>query len=558
MRNIYKLICFIGLIIFSCKEKETPEPMKNLPVKNCCDSITEKDSTSFAISNTGADAKTFRLYGGGTGLDSVVDNSFTLGSLFIPAGDQPQFLTYNPDLNYVYVVNTADGTVSVINSSNNNIATINAGLTVGAGQSDPIYVSANKYFYYSGNNAGTQIAAINTLDNSSSLITVGNDPFGLSYATGFNKLYVCNGGDGTVSVINTLTNTVSGLITVGSGPGRSIYISSSQSVYVLNETDQTISVIDANTDTVVATIPVGSYPVWASYLSSVDRIYISNVIDGTVSVINPQTNTVVSTITVGNLAAISTVNEVDKLVYCNNEGDYTVSVIDGLLNTVVDVITLSGSNPGNGQYIAFNTFDKYLYVVMTGDNEVDVFDTQSNNAFVETISTGPGSSPVVALFNNSNSIYISCRSIDEVMTITSSNQVDITPNGGESTVYSINQGSLSEPICICSMKITTDNKSTFNTPMQKKLKNSTGTIESEEINLLSRYNANFSLNTVVVDGKDLKTCVLDGFNYLEWSIPSGENINILITYCQYDRTSGLRIGKPVTIKKKYTHGHFKL
>ncbi|MGD0478468.1 MAG: beta-propeller fold lactonase family protein, partial [Nitrososphaerales archaeon] len=95
----------------------------------------------------------------------------------IYVGDNPTGVAVNPTTNTVYVTNSGDGTVTVINGADNSIITT---IPVGSGNgSDPIDVAVNPTT---------------------------------------NLVYVANSGDGTVTVIDGATNTVDPVspITVGS------------------------------------------------------------------------------------------------------------------------------------------------------------------------------------------------------------------------------------------------------------------------------------------------------------------------------------------------------
>ncbi len=96
----------------------------------------------------------------------------------VPVGSNPGGVGVNPTTNKIYVANTSDGTVSVINGA-----------------------------------TATVIG---------SPITVGSNPEGVGVNPTTNKIYVANTGGTTVSVINGATDTVIGSpITVGSNPGAS-------------------------------------------------------------------------------------------------------------------------------------------------------------------------------------------------------------------------------------------------------------------------------------------------------------------------------------------------
>ncbi len=165
-----------------------------------------------------------------------------------------------------------------------------------------------------------------------------------------------------------------------------------------------------------------------------------------------------------------------------------------------------------------------------------------------------------------------------------SSTVSIVVNGGTSSVEEINNNTLANPICICGMTFTGTDKSIFNNLLYKNYLSSSGVTESSDLNLLTKYTAmnRTDVNTVEVTGDDFKTCVLSGKDYFQWIAPAGMQIDIALSYCQYDLTkfvvdgnesSKLNLNQGVfgnqdrdwwmmakrrkTKKKKYSHASFK-
>ena len=160
-----------------------------------------------------------------------------------------------------YITNTFDGTVSVIDTSTNNVvATIEVGEEPGAVavHGDRVYV-AN---YVSGT-VSVMDATNNTV---AATIPVGARPVGIAPTPDGTKVYVRNGDHvGTVTVIDANTNTVITTIPVGDGshdPNANIVVRpDSRFVYVAHAGGNgTIAVIDTATNTVVADINIGFYP----------------------------------------------------------------------------------------------------------------------------------------------------------------------------------------------------------------------------------------------------------------------------------------------------------
>lgn len=108
----------------------------------------------------------------------------------------------------MYVVNNIDGTVSVINTSDNTVI-----------DTDPIAAGITP-------------------------ITVGSQPIVIAYDLINHDMYVTNQGDDSVSVIDTTTNQVIDTIKVGDFPTGIAYDIIHERMYVTNQDDSTISVIN--------------------------------------------------------------------------------------------------------------------------------------------------------------------------------------------------------------------------------------------------------------------------------------------------------------------------
>src|SRR5580700_12196754 len=119
---------------------------------------------------------------------------------------------------FAYVVNSGDGTVSVIDTATNTVV----GLP----------------------------------------IPVGKEPFGVDVTPDGKHAYVANRGSNNVSVVDTATNMVVATVVVGNVPFNVAVTPDGNHAYVTNAGFNTVSVIDTATNTVeAATIPVGTNPV---------------------------------------------------------------------------------------------------------------------------------------------------------------------------------------------------------------------------------------------------------------------------------------------------------
>jgi YVTN family beta-propeller protein len=187
-------------------------------------------------------------------------------------GTLPQSIAVDPATNTVYVANSSDNTVSVINS-----AACSATHPAGCDRVWPT-------------------------------IQVGAKPlFGLAIDQHTNTLYVTNANDNTVSVVNTATcnaHTSSGCdqspptIAVGNGPAGVTIDERTHTVYVANQADNTVSVINgaicnahvtSGCDQTPPTVAAGNAPLPIALDHATHTLYVANQGDNTISVINAAT-----------------------------------------------------------------------------------------------------------------------------------------------------------------------------------------------------------------------------------------------------------------------------
>ena len=275
--------------------------------------------------------------------------------LSITVGGNPFGLAVDPLTNTIYVANSYDNTVSVINGTTN---------------------------------------------TATSTITVGSGPTGVAVNPLTNTIYVANQYSHTVSVINGATNTVTSTIDVGSSPVDVAVNPSTNTIYVANFGSNTISVINGATNTVTSTIARGPFPEGVGVNPLTNTIYAVN-LGPTVSVINGATNTVTSTITVGSSPTGVAVNPSINTIYVANFDSNTVSVINGATNTVTSTITIGGGLTGIGSgplEVAVNPSTNTIYVTNYYAGKVSVI---SGSAFQYPTNTGITPNPSYVIIGNS-------------------------------------------------------------------------------------------------------------------------------------------------------------
>ena len=117
----------------------------------------------------------------------MVDNQFQLGN-------GPSGIAYDPENKKIYVTNTADDTVSVINTTTNTV--VGSPIRVGNVPNDIAYDPENKRMYVVNRDDDT-VSVIDTTTNTviGNPIRVGNIPWGIAYhdqEVNKKKMYVGN------------------------------------------------------------------------------------------------------------------------------------------------------------------------------------------------------------------------------------------------------------------------------------------------------------------------------------------------------------------------------
>lgn len=263
------------------------------------------------------------------------------------------------------------------------------------------YVWAAPFAYISNQGSNT-VSVIDTSDNNvTASIDVGSNPWGIAVNPSNAYVYVANSGSNTVSVIDTNSNTVTNTISVGNGPVGVSVNSDGTRLYVVNSASNTVSVIDTSTDAIIATVNVGDWPKGVAVNPSGTRVFVTNSISSNVSVIDTSNNAVISTIAVGMSPIGIVVHPSGARVYAVNSGSNTVSVIDTKNNSIISAVPIVSPIRAKGVAlasaippdlpglvcIAVNPSGTRLYVTHSEYKTVSVIDTGTNDV-IATINVG--------------------------------------------------------------------------------------------------------------------------------------------------------------------------
>jgi YVTN family beta-propeller protein len=304
----------------------------------------------------------------------------------IAVGGGPVGEAVDPSTHTLYVANTNDNTVSVINA-----ATCNAIQTAGC-------------------------------DQTRTTVAVGSVPLALAVDQSTHTLYVANAGGNFVSMINTTacnaTDTTGctqapATVTVGSSPALLAIDQATNTIYVPNSQADTVSVIDGAicnaTDSAgcghTSTATVGSGAQAVALNPQTHTAYVANFNDGTVSVIDTATcNATVtagcgqtpSTVAVGVTPSAVVVDQASNTAYVafgpGGNASTTLGSVALINGATCDATVRSGcaraprttpigSIPG---WITESPATRTVYAVNQDDSSVSVINAATCNAAVST------------------------------------------------------------------------------------------------------------------------------------------------------------------------------
>ncbi|MGA8679371.1 MAG: beta-propeller fold lactonase family protein [Acidimicrobiales bacterium] len=410
--------------------------------------VDEPTDTVYAGSVAPSGAETVSVIDGASCNATIAsDCSQTPPTVPVGTGNYTDVVAFAIDAatNTLYVANSSDNTVSMINEG-----TCNAMVTSGCGQTPKLVHVGAGPIGISLISATHTIYVVNSWDDTISvldattcndmvtwscgtqprLLRTGGIPSWLTTDQATDTLYTPNATDNDVSVLNGATcnaMVTSGCahfflpaVDVGSGPQGAIVDEATDTVYVPNGNDDTVSVVDGATcnaivtsgcDQSAPTVAVGSYPVWAALDGKNHTLYVANAGDNTMSVVNTATcNSVVTSgcgqsppaVVVGSGPDGVAVDQQTDTIYVANSGDNTVSVIDGASCNATDTSDCTPTAPvtvGDGPAIlAVDQATDTVYVPNLYDNTVSVIDGAKCNA---TVTSSCGATPPTVTVGNS-------------------------------------------------------------------------------------------------------------------------------------------------------------
>lgn len=277
-----------------------------------------------------------------------------------PVGRDPSGVAVSTDGSRAYVANSADRSVSVVNTATGAVTgSISVGGTPSAVAVDPRPGSSRAYVALK---SSGRLSVVDTSNNTvTTTVPVGLSPTAVAVSMSGSRVYVANTVGGTVSVIDPTVNKRVATVSVGLSPVALAVSSDGSRVYAALRGSDQIAVMDAARNTVITRVRVGDAPQDIAITPDGTRLYAVNGA-GSVSMIETSSNRVVAqAITVGPSPTAAAVSRDGSRVYVVNGND-TVSVIDTSSATVVQTFSIDTTPEVGGHDIAVSADGSRLYV----------------------------------------------------------------------------------------------------------------------------------------------------------------------------------------------------
>jgi DNA-binding beta-propeller fold protein YncE len=318
----------------------------------------------------------------------------------ITVGTAPSAVAVDATTNTVYVTNLGDNTLSVING-----ATCDATVSTGCGQTAPAVPVGQSPIAVAVNAMNNTVYVVNTGDNTVSVLdgtqcdasvttgcastpptaAVGSQPMGIAIDSTSQQAYVSNSGDDTDSIVNLASchnavtsgcGAVAPTIAVGSSP-EGVAIGTGPTVYTTNLNDNTVSIdAEAPVPTLTTTPTAGSISTGESFTGQLVTTggtgtvtYTQTSGSPTITVSSTGAISSPSTLTVGSYASTGTEVDTD-----GNTGkwSFNLTVNSATLVTTPTAASIAIGTPYSGQLVTTGGMGTITYTQTSGAPDVTV------------------------------------------------------------------------------------------------------------------------------------------------------------------------------------------
>ncbi len=294
------------------------------------------------------------------GTVTVIDG---LTALTVKVGAEPVAIAENPQTNRIYVANNGSGTVSVIDGSTNQVtATVKVGALPYVVAADP---ATNKV--YISRTFSNTMTVIDGATNSTHTLPAGIQADAIAVNPETNKLYLLSYESGDVTVLDGASDQPTHIAArphswgIGANPAAN-------RIYLGNTGSSDVTVIDGNSGRATA-VPAGEIPCAFAVDPAANRVYVANYAGGSVTVLDGTNDAVMATVRVGGHPQAVAVDPGTHEIYVASARGNTVTVINGADNTILATVEVGGGpyaiavNPATHRAIVSSLADGRLTTI---------------------------------------------------------------------------------------------------------------------------------------------------------------------------------------------------
>jgi YVTN family beta-propeller protein len=283
----------------------------------------------------------------------------------VPVDSSADSMVWNPANNKIYLSNSADNTVSILDCASDSIA-----VTVGTGEWPGAMCCSDDGKVYVTTNAGGVAVIDPSGDSIRAFVPTPYDPRTLCYDRTDNKMYAGLRSVNQVSVIDVDGDSVVATVPVAESCEKVCWNPNHNKVYVCGRNGDLVPVIDCASDTVLKNMIVSDW-LWTSYSDSAcDRIYFADVNQGYLFIadaardrlyLGPHLGIVRGMLDNGQPGAANR-------LYCTSISEGRLTVISGATDSILRVIQV-GVQPTT---LAWNPVHSWVYVSNSGSSSITV------------------------------------------------------------------------------------------------------------------------------------------------------------------------------------------
>jgi YVTN family beta-propeller protein len=315
-------------------------------------------------------AKTKKVYVVNTGNGSVTVLDGVGHYRAVKVGTDPEAIAINPVTNRVYVANEGSGNVSVIDGENDRVI---ATVTVG---DFPYVIAANPVTnkIYVSKTWSNTVTVIDGASNVASSLKAGVEADEIAVNPAANKLYLTSYQSKDVTVIDGASDRDM-RVAAGTHLWGIAVNPVTNRIYMANTGSSNVAVIDGKTNATTF-VSTGEIPCALAVDSSSGRVYAVNYATDNVTVIDGGSDSVIATVRVGARPRAIAIDSLNHRVYVANNRDNTVTVIDGTNNSVLATVKTS-----SGPYaIAVDSATNRAFVANLAGSSLTVIDGRTLTA----------------------------------------------------------------------------------------------------------------------------------------------------------------------------------